>query len=244
LGQSRANQATKRTGVVMFAQPSTRTHASFVRAFQLCGMQVLDLPLNQSSMAKGESFLDTLDTLGELGYDIAVVRADIDMLQFRRYEPKIALINAGDQTSHPTQALADLGALLSRFHDIRGMLINFRGDVERSRVACSTSSLLGRLGVNYVFNYPVASNQVVYQIRQQTEQGRMWSDEEYRDTFGLVTDDITPTAIMHAGPVHVGVDISHKWLQRPECLVKQQIKYGLWTRVALIEDLNRRNNKP
>jgi aspartate carbamoyltransferase catalytic subunit len=241
-GLSRPQQATKRTGVLLFAKPSTRTKASFAQAFRLMGVQVFDLPLDSSSMQKGESLTDTLDALEILRYDIAIVRTDTDLREVYRSSqnvPSIHLVNAGDALSHPTQALADLGALFSVFHDVRGMKFNFRGDVGRSRVFNSTASLLDRLGGIIETNVPVQDDQVVYQIRQQVEQGRKWADDEYRDKFGLV-ESVPVTAIMHAGPVQVGIDISPDNLDRQCSLVRTQVRYGLWTRVALLEYLCRK----
>lgn len=241
-GLSRPQQATKRTGVLLFAQPSTRTKASFAQAFRSMGMQVFDLPLDSSSMVKGESLTDTLETLEILRYDIAIVRTDTDLREAYRSSqdaPSIHLVNAGDALSHPTQALADLGALFSVFHDVRGMKFNFRGDVGRSRVFNSTASLLDRLGGIVETNASVQDDQVVYQLRQQVEQGRVWADDEYRDKFGLV-EGVPVKAIMHAGPVQVGIDISPENLNRQCSLVREQVRYGLWTRIALLEYLCRK----
>lgn len=241
-GLSRPQQATKRVGALLFAQPSTRTKASFAQAFGLLGATVLDLPLDRSSMEKGESLTDTLDTLEILRYNIAVVRINMDLREVYRSSqsgPSIHLVNAGDALSHPTQALADIGALFSVFHDIRGIKFNFRGDVGRSRVFNSTGILLDRLGGIVETNATVQDDQVVYQIRQQVEQGRMWTDDEYRDKFGLV-EGVPVKAIMHAGPVQVGIDLSQENLNRQCSLVREQVRYGLWTRVALLEWLCRK----
>src|SRR5690606_27147715 len=70
----RNTQLAGRTVANLFFEPSTRTRASFELAARRLGAEVLNLDISLSSTAKGESILDTLDTLLAMGVDAFVVR--------------------------------------------------------------------------------------------------------------------------------------------------------------------------
>src|SRR5690554_2552183 len=71
-------QRVQGTVVNLFYEASTRTSLSFQIAAERLGMHVLDFEIGNSSVQKGESFLDTLETLDALGVDLAVVRKSGD----------------------------------------------------------------------------------------------------------------------------------------------------------------------
>lgn len=136
-----------------FAEPSTRTRVSFEMAATALGAQVVTLPLDASSLSKGESLADTLRTLERTGVQTVVLRhaaAGAPYLAARA--TGLRVINAGDGAhAHPTQALLDALTLADAFGGVErmaGRAVAIVGDVAHSRVARSNLHLLHRLGVS------------------------------------------------------------------------------------------------
>lgn len=140
-----------RTVANLFFEPSTRTRASFELAARRLGAEVLNLDISLSSATKGESVLDTLDTLLAMGVDAFVVRHADDGLHAMLadfLDTRAALINAGEGASHhPTQGLLD--ALTIRQHKpaFEPLTVTIAGDIRHSRVAHSAVHALSALGV-------------------------------------------------------------------------------------------------
>ncbi len=131
-----------KTICLAFFEPSTRTSASFELAARRAGADVVSLSREGSSIVKGESLVDTVVTLSNLGMDALVIRhkaAGAASLAARYTEA--AVINAGDGCGqHPTQALLDLYALseaLGGFDELAGRKAAIVGDILHSRVARS-----------------------------------------------------------------------------------------------------------
>jgi len=137
----------------LFFEDSTRTRVSFSRATQLLGGDVLDLSGKGSSISKGETLIDTAQTIESMGVDALVVRVS-EMGAPRRIAEhvEIPVINAGDGThQHPTQALGDamtIGRAFGRTDewDLSGLRVAIVGDVISSRVAGSNIGLISALG--------------------------------------------------------------------------------------------------
>ena len=129
------------TVATLFAEPSTRTRVSFELAARALGGDPVSLDAASSSLAKGESLIDTVRTLEALGAAMLVVRHP------RSGAPQLAseyfggpVLNAGDGWhAHPTQALLDLYTLRQVLGDDRlaGAKVCIVGDVLHSRVARS-----------------------------------------------------------------------------------------------------------
>lgn len=139
-----------KTVLLLFYEPSTRTATSFEVAAKRMSADVISLPVAQSSVTKGETILDTVDTLGEMGTDYVVVRHQRSGIPnlIARYT-RASVINAGDgYHAHPTQGLLD-AFTLSEVWDKKfaGRRVLIAGDVMHSRVARSTSTVLRKLGV-------------------------------------------------------------------------------------------------
>lgn len=143
----------------LFFENSTRTHSSFQMAENKLGWSQILIDPQASSMAKGESLLDTLKTLKAIGVDVAVVRhqqADWyqDMVQNKGY-PVPHLVNAGDGNGqHPSQSLLDLVTIYQEFGHFAGLNIRITGDLRHSRVARSNAEILNRLGARLTFVAP------------------------------------------------------------------------------------------
>ena len=132
----------------LFFENSTRTRISFDLAARKIGASVVNVPLSNSSIKKGESLLDTAATLNAMHPDILVMRhpnAGASLLLSRHVDA--AVVNAGDgRHEHPTQALLDALTIKRRLGDITGLKIAICGDIANSRVARSNIHLLTTLG--------------------------------------------------------------------------------------------------
>ena len=137
-----------RTQVNLFFENSTRTQSSFEIAGKRLGADVMNMAVATSSVAKGETLLDTAMTINAMQPDFLVVRHQSSgAVELLAQKVSCAVINAGDgQHEHPTQALLD--ALTIRRHKKRfeGLTVAICGDVLHSRVARSNIHLLGKLG--------------------------------------------------------------------------------------------------
>ncbi|HEY7331822.1 MAG TPA: aspartate carbamoyltransferase catalytic subunit [Candidatus Limnocylindria bacterium] len=131
-----------------FAEASTRTRVSFEIAALALGARVVDLPIEASSVNKGESLADTLRTLERTGIGTIVLRhgaSGAPYLATRACGARI--VNAGDGThAHPTQALLDALTLRDALGDLAGRTVAIVGDIGHSRVARSNLHLLTALG--------------------------------------------------------------------------------------------------
>ncbi len=134
---------------LLFAEPSTRTRASFEVACGKLGIATTSLwNLHFSSMAKGETLEDTLQCLMALKPNMIVLRCGEfkGAEAFLRASP-VPVINAGlGATEHPTQALVDAWTIKERRGKIEGEKVLIVGDILHSRVANSNLKLLTRLG--------------------------------------------------------------------------------------------------
>ena len=101
-----------RTVANLFFEPSTRTRASFELAAKRLSADVLNLDVNMSSRAKGESIIDTIYTLQAMQIDMFIVRdasTGVPSELARHVLPHVSILNAGEsEVSHPTQGLLDL----------------------------------------------------------------------------------------------------------------------------------------
>lgn len=134
----------------LFTEPSTRTRVSFELAARRLGAEVVNLELQLSSRAKGESMLDTIFTLESLHVDAFVIRdaeAGVPGLVAASVAPHVSVLSAGEgSVSHPTQGLLDALTIRQRKGHVDGLTIAIVGDVRHSRVARSAHQALTTLG--------------------------------------------------------------------------------------------------
>jgi aspartate carbamoyltransferase catalytic subunit len=137
-----------RTLVNMFFENSTRTQASFELAGKRLGADTMNMSVKTSSVAKGETLIDTAVTLNAMRPDLLVVRhASSGAAALLSQKVGCSVINAGDgQHEHPTQALLDALSMRRAFGGLAGLTVAICGDVMHSRVARSNVNLLGVLG--------------------------------------------------------------------------------------------------
>jgi len=141
-----------RTVATLFAEASTRTRVSFEVATRALGGEAVSLDAASSSLAKGESLIDTVRTLEALGAALLVVRhgrSGAAQLAAEHFGGHV--VNAGDGWhAHPTQALLDLYTLAEVLGDARlpGAKVCIVGDVLHSRVARSDIWALTAAGID------------------------------------------------------------------------------------------------
>ena len=137
-----------KTLVNLFFENSTRTEKSFEIAGRRLGADVINMAIAHSSVAKGETLLDTATTLNAMNPDLLVIRHSASGAPaLLSQKVSCAVINAGDGThEHPTQALLDALTLRTRLGAIDGLRIAICGDILHSRVARSNVQLLNILG--------------------------------------------------------------------------------------------------
>jgi aspartate carbamoyltransferase catalytic subunit len=133
-----------------FCEPSTRTRVSFELAATALGAQVVNLPIEASSVTKGESLVDTLRTLERTGITTIVLRHPMSGAPYLAARSCGArIVNAGDGShAHPTQALLDALTLREALGTLEGKKIAIVGDIGHSRVARSNMHALAALGAS------------------------------------------------------------------------------------------------
>ncbi len=136
------------TIVNLFFEASTRTRISFEFAEKRLSADTVNVAVAGSSVAKGETLVDTARNLEAMKIDMVVIRhPSSGAAQFLSERIESNVINAGDGTNeHPTQGLLDLLTLRDRFGDLAGKRICIVGDVLHSRVARSNIWGLTKLG--------------------------------------------------------------------------------------------------
>ena len=203
-----------RTVVSLFYEDSTRTRLSFETAARRLSADTMNFSVSNSSVNKGESLRDTVETITDMGVDAFVVRHKSAGVPWQIAEwTTAAVINAGDGAhQHPTQALLDAYTITRArtTTDLSGLRIAIVGDIRHSRVARSNVEAFTALGATVLlvapptllppeighwpvevvtdFDAVVGSVDVLYMLRLQAErmsQGLVPSMAEYSTHYGL-----------------------------------------------------------
>ena len=204
-----------RTIASVFFEDSTRTRLSFETAAKRLSADVMTFMASSSSLNKGESLRDTIETLSAMGIDALVIRHKSSgvPLQVSQWTDA-SIINAGDGWhQHPTQALLDAYTVTREFNSptsLAGRSIAIVGDIKHSRVARSNIDVFTRLGATVILVAPphllptdvqtwgvevkdsidevVGSVDVLYMLRMQLERmesGNVGSLREYSERYAL-----------------------------------------------------------
>ena len=145
-----------RTVALCFLEPSTRTRASFELAAKRLSADILSFQGASSSIAKGESVLDTARNIEAMRVDVLVLRHSMSgaAAQVAR-GVRCSVVNAGDGShEHPTQGLVDLYTIREKKGKIEGLNVLIVGDILHSRVARSDFWGLTKLGAKVTFCGP------------------------------------------------------------------------------------------
>jgi aspartate carbamoyltransferase catalytic subunit len=206
-----------KTVASLFYEDSTRTRLSFETAAKRLSADTMTFTVGSSSVKKGESLRDTVQTIEALGVDAVVVRHRAAGAPHRIAAwIDASIVNGGDgRHEHPTQALLDLLTLRRRLAtaNFEGLRVAIVGDVRHSRVARSTTKALAALGadvtlvgpptllpealdgwqcsVSYELDPLLAETNVVYLLRIQRErqdEALFPSLREYTTRYGLTVE--------------------------------------------------------
>ena len=148
-----------RTVASVFFEDSTRTRLSFETAAKRLSADTMTFSAASSSVNKGESLRDTIETLSAMGVDAFVVRHKSSGVPAAITQwTGASVINAGDGWhQHPTQALLDAYTVTRSFgvkDSLRGRSIAIVGDIKHSRVARSDIDVFTRLGAEVILVAP------------------------------------------------------------------------------------------
>jgi aspartate carbamoyltransferase catalytic subunit len=133
---------------LLFYESSTRTRVSFELAAKAQGATTTVITATASSIEKGESLIDTGNTITALRADCIVMRHPNSGAPnlLARHIP-IPVVNAGDgMHEHPSQALLDAFTILRHKKTLEGLKLTIIGDIYHSRVARSNVFLLSKFG--------------------------------------------------------------------------------------------------
>jgi len=161
LGEAKAalDDLAGRTVCLLFFEPSTRTMNAFAAAARNLSAEVMAVSAGgDTSVSKGETFLDTARNLEAIGTDVFVVRHGSSGAP-HRLAPLVrsGVVNGGDGWhEHPTQALLDMFTLRERFGKLEGLEIAIVGDIRHSRVARSNCFGLATCGARVTLVAPPA----------------------------------------------------------------------------------------
>ena len=145
-----------KTVVNLFYENSTRTRTSFELAAKYMSANAANIAAGASSVAKGETLIDTANTLDAMGTDILVMRHNMSGAP-NVIAPliKASVVNAGDgMNEHPTQALLDMLTMMEYKGHIEGLKVAIIGDVYHSRVVRSNIYGLTKLGAQVALGGP------------------------------------------------------------------------------------------
>jgi aspartate carbamoyltransferase catalytic subunit len=253
-----------RTVINLFYEASTRTSSSFELAAKRLSADLVSVKSSGSSVEKGESLKDTVQTLS--AYDPAAIiirspHAGAATLVSRW--TRASVINAGDgKHEHPTQALLDLYTLRRRAGSLDGLRVWIVGDVAHSRVARSNILAFSRMGCEVTVCGPptliprgieslgcrvrhtlddLSEADVVYALRMQRERmdgSFVPSLREYAAQYQIDSRRLGPNQLlMHPGPVNRGVELSAEVIDSPQALITEQVESGVVVRMAVLYEL-------
>jgi len=248
----------------LFYEASTRTRSSFELAAKSLSADVINFAAGGSSVEKGESLKDTVQTLSAYQPDLIVIRTPhVGAAQLVAQWTTAAVVNAGDgKHEHPTQALLDVYTLRERLGDIDGRSIWIVGDVTHSRVArsnihafqkmgakvtlCGPPTLIPRdieaLGCDVAYTLDeLGSADVVYALRMQKERmtdSFVPSIREYAAQYQIHGRRLgARQVLMHPGPVNRGVELAAEVIDSPQAVIGQQVAAGVVVRMAVLYEL-------
>jgi len=144
------------TIVNLFFENSTRTRMSFELAERRLSADTLNFTASASSVAKGETLLDTVNNILSMKVDMVVMRHSASGApHFLSKHIPAAIVNAGDGINeHPTQALLDAYSMIERKQKLEGLKVAIIGDIMHSRVALSNIYLLTKMGAEVMVAGP------------------------------------------------------------------------------------------
>lgn len=155
-GEKKISRLDGKTVTILFYENSTRTRTSFEQAAKYLGATVINIAAGSSSVAKGETLVDTGKTLDAQKNDFIVMRHSMGGAPYLLAKTVHAgVLNAGDGINeHPTQALLDMLTMRETFGTLKGLKVAILGDIKHSRVAKSNLFGLKTMGAEVCMYAP------------------------------------------------------------------------------------------
>ena len=146
------NLLSGKTCANLFFENSTRTRNSFSLAAKRLGADTVEFSSSGSSVAKGETFVDTAKTIEAMGVDWVVTRHSTPGTpHLLARELGCCVLNAGDGPhEHPTQGLLDILTIRQHRGSLKGLTVALVGDIAHSRTARSNIWGLHKLGAHVI----------------------------------------------------------------------------------------------
>lgn len=140
----------------LFFEPSTRTRLSFEAAIQRLGGGVISLgSVESSSVAKGETLVDTVRTVSQYADAIVIRHPRTGSAKEAADAVPIPIINAGDGIGqHPTQALLDIFTIKKEMGSLKKLTVSMIGDLKYGRTVHALSQLLSLFQARFYFVSP------------------------------------------------------------------------------------------
>lgn len=156
MNSKKTNHLQGKSIVTLFYENSTRTRMSFELACKYMSAVAANISASTSSVAKGETLVDTGATLDAMGTDLIIMRHPMaGAPHLLAQHTKAGIINAGDgMNEHPTQALLDMFSMREKLGGLSGLKVAIVGDVNHSRVARSNLWGLSTMGAQVVLAGP------------------------------------------------------------------------------------------
>lgn len=147
-GEKNINLLEGKTATILFYENSTRTRTSFEQAAKYLGAKVINISAATSSVAKGETLVDTGKTLDAQRNEFIIMRHPMGGAPYLLAKTvKASVLNAGDGINeHPTQALLDMLTIRETLGTLKGLKVAILGDIKHSRVAKSNLFGLKTMG--------------------------------------------------------------------------------------------------
>ena len=248
----------------LFFEASTRTRSSFELAAKSLSADVINFASSGSSVEKGESLKDTVQTMSAYQPDLIVVRTPhVGAARLIAGWTTASVVNAGDgKHEHPTQALLDVYTLRERLGSLDGANIWIVGDVTHSRVARSNVLAFTKLGARVTVCGPptliprdmerlgcdvahtlerLPEADVVYALRMQHErmtESFVPSLREYAAVYQINGRRLgARQVLMHPGPVNRGVELAAEVIDSPQAVIAEQVAAGVVVRMAVLYEL-------
>ena len=248
----------------LFYENSTRTQSSFEIAAKTLSADVTSFKAAGSSVEKGESLKDTVQTLSAYDPAAIVIRhPHAGAAHLVAQWTPAAVINAGDgKHEHPTQALLDVFTLTQRLGTLEGKRVWIVGDVLHSRVARSNILAFTKMGAKVTVCGPptlippgiealgcevrftldeLREADVVYALRMQNERmeaSYIPSIREYVREYQINARRLGARQILaHPGPVNRGVELSGDVVDSPQAVITAQVEAGVVVRMAVLYEL-------
>ena len=248
--------------LTLFCEPSTRTKISFEIAAKSLGCHVINFDASNSSLSKGETLQDTVDTLAQMDIDLCVLRHSDAVIEdlINHIRKPMTFVSAGEGAfSHPTQGLLDL-MTIHQHKGLENLNILIVGDLDHSRVyqsftdgkkhfnssvtLCGHPDLCTKVDSSKLkyesdLDKALEGKDVIMALRIQHERMDGQIDQiSYIEDYQVNEQRLqkaNPNAIlMHPGPVNQGIEITEAVYKSKQSVILDQVANGVAMRMAIL----------